>query len=130
MIGVNALVADTDVAAKRLFTSQQQAFANLLRGVPTQVPPPIDDIDSYWSPREKEGAERMLRLAVVGSPATVEHGLRRLVEATAADELILTGHVYAHEDRLRSYEHLATIRDRLSMPSPYGTGCLEGPRGA
>ncbi len=114
MVGVNVLAAESDAVARRLFTSQQQAFTNLLRGRPGQVPPPIDDIDSYWSPAERSGAERMLEFAVVGSVATVERGLRARIAATQADELILTGHVYAHEDRLYSYELVSGIHQRLA----------------
>jgi luciferase family oxidoreductase group 1 len=113
MVGVNVLAAESDAAARRLFTSQQQAFANLIRGRPSQVPPPIDDIEAYWSAAEKSGAERMLGFAVVGSPATVEQGLRERIALTKADELILTGHVYDHADRLRSYEIVSDIHRRL-----------------
>ena len=114
MVGVNVLAAETDAAARRLFTSQQQAFANLIRGRPTQVPPPIADIDAYWSAAEKAGAERMLGFAVVGSPATVERGLRERIALTGADELILTGHVHDHQDRLRSYDLVTRIHQRLA----------------
>ena len=44
MVGVNVFAADTDAEARRLFTSVQQAFLNLRRGVPSQLPPPVDDI--------------------------------------------------------------------------------------
>src|ERR1700723_2671571 len=47
MPGVNIIAADTDAEARRLFTSQQQAFINLRRGTPGRMPPPIDDIDAY-----------------------------------------------------------------------------------
>ena len=113
MIGVNVLVADTDQEARRLFSSQQQAFANLIRGTPGRVPPPVDDIDAVWSPRERAGAERMLSYALNGSPATVEAGLRQRLADTGADELMLTGHVFSHAARVRSYELLTEIRTRL-----------------
>jgi luciferase family oxidoreductase group 1 len=114
MVGVNVLAAESDAAARRLFTSQQQAFSLLLRGTPGQVPPPIDDIEAFWTPAEKAGAQRMLGLAVVGSPETVERSLRQRIDQTKADELILTGHVYNHADRLRSYEMISEIHARLS----------------
>ncbi len=115
MVGVNVLAAESDAAARRLFTSQQQAFALLLRGTPSQVPPPIDDIETFWSPAEKAGAQRMLGFAVVGSPEAVERGLRQRIDQTKADELILTGHVYNHPDRLRSYQIVSEIHARLSI---------------
>lgn len=108
MLGLNVIAADTDREAARQFTSVQQSFANLVRGNPGQVPPPIEDIESYWNPVEKAQAERMLACSVVGSPETVAEGIREFVEATAADELILTCHLYDHAARLRSFEIAAT----------------------
>ena len=50
MVGVNVIAAETDAEARRLFTSAQQQFTNMLRGTRGQLPPPIDDIEAYWSP--------------------------------------------------------------------------------
>ena len=121
MVGVNVLAARTDAEARRLFTSQQQAFANLIRGTPGQVPPPIDDIDAYWSPAEKARAQQMLSFAVVGSPETVARGLQERIALTGADELILTGHVFDHAARLRSYEIVSGIHARMATPAQ---GCV------
>jgi luciferase family oxidoreductase group 1 len=115
MVGVNALAAESDDHARWLFTSQQQAFVNLGRGTPTQVPPPSADLARGWTPEERQAAAGRLTSAVVGSPTTVEQGLRRILAATQADELILTGHLYDPAERLRSYELLARIR--LAMES-------------
>ena len=114
MVGVNVVVADTDEEARRLFTSTQQSFANLVRGTRGQMPPPIDDIERYWSAAEKAQAQRMLACAFVGSPATVGAGLERFAAQTRADELIVVSAIYEHAARLRSYELLAhTMRSRV-----------------
>ena len=113
MIGLNAIVAETDDQARFLFTSVQQAFTNLRRGTPGQIPPPIEDIDSYWSPAEKASASMTLLCSVVGSPNTVERGLLRFIEVTQPDEIITTAHIYDHGARLRSFELLSEIRSRL-----------------
>src|SRR5690606_30539798 len=62
-VGANVVTAETDAQARRLFTSIQQSFANLVRGTRGRLPPPIDDIDAYWSPVERAHAERMLSCA-------------------------------------------------------------------
>jgi luciferase family oxidoreductase group 1 len=107
MIGVNVVAADTDAEARRLFTSVQQGFTNLLRGTRGQLLPPIDDIETYWSPVEKAQAGRMLACAFAGSAKTAREGLEKLIEKTRADELIVVSAVYDHAARLRSYELLA-----------------------
>jgi len=110
MVGVNVVTADTDVAARRLFTSTQQSFTNIFRGTRGKLRAPIDDIEAYWSPSEKMQASRMLACSVVGSPATVRAGLATFAERTGADELMVASAIYDHDARLRSYELLAGTR--------------------
>lgn len=109
MVTVNVLAADSDAAAQYHFTSQQQAFTNLLRGTPGKLPPPIDDIETYWSPAEKVGASSMLEYSFVGSAQTVEQGLQRFLQAVRPDELMVTGHVYDQAVRLRSLQITAAF---------------------
>lgn len=109
MVGANVVVAEDDAAARRLFTSAQQSFANILRGRRGQLPPPVDDIESYWSPPEKERASAMLRRSFVGSRGTVREGLEAFVAETAADELIVAAAIHNHAARLRSYELLGQL---------------------
>ncbi|MET0553358.1 MAG: LLM class flavin-dependent oxidoreductase [Vicinamibacteria bacterium] len=109
MAAANVVAADTDAEARRQFTSQQQSFVNLRRGAPGQVPLPIDDIDGFWSPLERDGVEHALAHSFVGDPATVERGLRRFREATGADEIMVTAHLAEQPARLRSLELVAEI---------------------
>ncbi len=113
MVGVNVVAADDDASAKRLFTSMQQSFANLLRGGRGLLPPPIDDIEHYWSPMEKAQASRMLACSFVGTRNAVRDGLASFIEETGADEVIAAAAIYDHAARLRSYEFLAELRDEL-----------------
>ncbi|MDW5595590.1 LLM class flavin-dependent oxidoreductase [Conexibacter stalactiti] len=109
MVGLNVVAADSDAEARRLFTTQQQGFANLFRGRPGPYQPPIDDIEAYWSPQEKAQASRMLAYSVVGGPETVRDGIARVVEQTGADELMVVGAIHDHAARLRSYEILSEV---------------------
>jgi luciferase family oxidoreductase group 1 len=107
MPALQVVAADSDSAARRLFTSTQQAFANMQRNARGPLPPPIDDIETYWSPAEKQRASHMLTYAVVGSPDTVRAGLKQFIELTAADEVMIAGQIYDHAARLRSFEIVA-----------------------
>jgi luciferase family oxidoreductase group 1 len=107
MVGVNVIAADTDEEARRLATTQQMAFADILRGARGLSRPPIDDIEGYWSPMEKAQATRMLARSIIGSPHTVHAGIDALAAETGADELIVVSDVYDHAARLRSFELVA-----------------------
>lgn len=109
MAGLNVVVADTDEEARFLFTTLQQGFANLRRGTPGPYQPPIEDIETYWTPQEKAQASHMLHHAVVGAPDTVRAGLEAFAERTQADELVVVSALYDPAARLRSYELLAEV---------------------
>jgi len=108
--------ADSDADAHRIFTSAQQQFTNLHRGLPGPLQPPIDDMEDYWTPREKAGVNHMLQYAIVGSPETVGAQLRAFIDATAIDEIILTGQIYDHGARLRSFEIAAELLSAKEFP--------------
>lgn len=102
-VGVNVVAAESDAEARRLFTSPQQSFTNMFRNARGKLPRPIDDIDAYWTPREKAQASSMLACSVVGSPETVRRGIEALAERTGADELIVAAAIWDHDARKRSY---------------------------
>lgn len=105
--GVNVFAADTDAEARRLFTSAQQQFTNLIRGMPGKLPPPIGDIDAYWTAAEKAKASTMLTYSFVGSAETVATGLKQFIKQTGVDEVIVVSAIYDHGARLHSYEMLS-----------------------
>jgi alkanesulfonate monooxygenase SsuD/methylene tetrahydromethanopterin reductase-like flavin-dependent oxidoreductase (luciferase family) len=114
MAGVNIVVADSDAVARRLFTSVQLLFTNVIRGTRGLMQPPIDDIERFWSPMEKAQVTSMLRFAIVGSPQTVRRGLEDFIARTNADELMVTANIFDQAARLRSYELLADIGKSLA----------------
>ncbi|WNL44875.1 LLM class flavin-dependent oxidoreductase [Dyella sp. BiH032] len=114
MLGINVVAAETDAEARRLFTTQQQSFINLRRGMPGLIPPPIDDIETYWTPTEKFGVERALACSVVGDSRSVREGLAAFIARHRPDELMVTANVFEHGLRRRSYELVAAVRDELA----------------
>jgi luciferase family oxidoreductase group 1 len=110
MLGVNVFAADSDREAERLITSLQQAFVALRRGTPTPLPPPVESMAGRWSDLEKAQLESALACSVVGSPETVRRGLEAFIARTKADELMVTGQVFEHAARLRSFEIAAQAR--------------------
>jgi luciferase family oxidoreductase group 1 len=119
MVGINVCAADTDDEARRLFTSAQQRTTNMLRGTRGELPPPIDDIESYWSPIEKVHASHRLICSFVGAPERVRRTLEGFLAETGADEVMVNSAIYDHGARLRSYELLAALQDAPAEPSAH-----------
>lgn len=113
MVGVNIFAADTDEEANRLFTSLQQVFLNLIRGRPTQLQPPVDDINQLWNPVEAAQVDRMTRCSAVGGPDTFRAQIESLLHETRADEIIATAHIHDQQARLRSFEIAAGVFEDL-----------------
>ena len=93
--------------AVRLATTQQMSFADLFAGRRGLSKPPIDDIDTYWSGREKAQAMHMLKHSIFGSVDTVRTGLQAFIAETGVDEVMIVSDVYEHQARLRSLELIA-----------------------
>ena len=104
MVALNVFAADTDRDAERLSTSHQQSFINLIRGTPSKIQPPVDDMDAIWTSAEKALVYDRLGGSITGGPEKVKNELRSFLDRTQADELIIHAMIYDHEARMRSYE--------------------------
>ena len=85
------------------------SFANLVRGDRRLTQPPIEDIDTYWTPQEKLQASHMLNFSIIGARDTVRRGIDALLARTQADELMVVSDMYDPEKRLRSFEIIAEM---------------------
>lgn len=114
MIGVGVFAAETDKEARRLFTSAQLQFLNLLRGHPTELPPPAETMDGRWTEKERAAVEHRTQYSAVGSAETVQRRLEELLDETSADEIIATAQIYDHAARLRSFEIAADVFQQIN----------------
>ena len=110
---MNVVAAGTDEEAQHLFTSLQQHFIRMRRNTRGQLPPPIDNLDTFCEPHEKAAVTQMLQCSVVGSLETVKKGLRHWLDATGANEILFTGQIFDHQARLRSFEIAAEAAQSL-----------------
>ena len=109
MVAVAVIAAETDAAARRLFTTAQQRFLRLIRNQPVELLPPVDSLEPLWTEWERAAVESKLGAAIVGSDATVKAGLEKLVRETGASEVIVVTDTYEPADRLESYRCVAGI---------------------
>jgi luciferase family oxidoreductase group 1 len=114
IMGAGVFAAETDAEARRLFTSAQLQFLSLLRGRPGKLPAPVDSIDELCTAPERAAIDQRTRYAAVGSPETISRRFQEFLAQTNADEIILTGQIYDHAARLRSFEIAADVFGKIS----------------
>jgi alkanesulfonate monooxygenase SsuD/methylene tetrahydromethanopterin reductase-like flavin-dependent oxidoreductase (luciferase family) len=114
---MNVVAADTDEDADHLFTTLQQNVIRMRRNTRGQLPPPIEDLDSFCEPHEKATAANALRCSAVGSLQTVRQKMQYWLDQTGANEIIITGQIFDHQARLRSFEIAAEAAKGLRFNS-------------
>ncbi|MBL4631242.1 MAG: LLM class flavin-dependent oxidoreductase [Paraglaciecola sp.] len=107
MAGVMAVVADSDEEAEYLFTSVQQQFINMRRGMNRPFARPVDDLSTMCTAAEQDMLSQILRYAMVGSKQTVTDKLSQFIAATKVDELIVSMPIHDMQARLNSVRMLA-----------------------
>jgi luciferase family oxidoreductase group 1 len=109
MACVSVVAAETDREGARLRTSLQEQFINLRRGNPGPLNPPLESTKGLWTELEIRGVEHALSESIVGSPEKVQSGIAAFIKKTNVDELMVTGQIYDHAARLRSFEIVANV---------------------
>jgi luciferase family oxidoreductase group 1 len=111
MICLNVIAAETDEEAEFLSTTMKQFFLNVVRGTQMKLSPPVEDLDSLWNPMEKEAAEGMSSVTLMGSKETVKGQLKQFQDMYSVDEIMAVSYIYDEEKQKRSYETLKEIAD-------------------
>jgi luciferase family oxidoreductase group 1 len=120
IMAVPVIAAETDGAARRLFTTAEQRFLRLIRNEPVVLLPAVDSMQPLWSAAERVAVESRLAAAIVGSDWTVKAGLEKLVRQTGADEVIVVTDAFEQADRLESYRRVAEIAAKLRIDAEGG----------
>ncbi len=114
MVCINIIAADSNRDAEFLFTSMQQAFVMLRRGQTSQLPPPVENMETIWSPAEQFGVQQALAMSLVGDKAKIHHGLESILRQTQADEIMVNGQIFDHQARLYSFELAMQVMNEIS----------------
>jgi luciferase family oxidoreductase group 1 len=115
IVGAGVYAAESDDEARRIFSSAQLQTLNLIRGQPTKLQPPNDELDKLWSAHERAAIEHRTKYAAVGSPETVRTKFQQMLKETRANEMIVTAQIFDHGARLRSFEIAAGILQSLNV---------------
>ncbi|MEX3714522.1 LLM class flavin-dependent oxidoreductase [Cytobacillus horneckiae] len=109
MVGVNVIAADTDERAKYLATSMQQSFLGMIRNKRDGLKPPVNNMDELWTPYEKTMLQQQLGSSIIGGRKIVKDKLEEFIAETGANELIVNGQIYDHEERKHSFEIVSEV---------------------
>ncbi|WP_224247519.1 LLM class flavin-dependent oxidoreductase [Hyalangium gracile] len=107
ILTVSVVCAPTDAEAERLASSVILSFVRARTNQRGKLPSPEEALAYPYTPFEREVAESIRAMQIIGSPATVKQRITALVERTAADEVMVMTNTFGHMERLRSYELLA-----------------------
>lgn len=110
MLGIPAIVADTEDEAWFLSTTAQQRILALFRNQPLWLKPPVQSMDDLWSPQEEFQVQDFLALAAIGNHAQVKAKLENLAAELSIDEFMFTVDVYDPAVRIGVVESLAAMR--------------------
>lgn len=115
MMAINVFAADTEAEAHYIRTSQQQAFYRLRSNQRGKLPPPVADLDSVIPAAWQSAVEDSLRVTAVGTAGQVATQINDFVAQYRPDEIILTGNIYDHAARLRSFEIAAEVMQGVAQ---------------
>jgi len=107
ILATHVVCADTDEEAERLAGTVDLNVVRRAKGEYLPLASPEDAAGYDYTPVDRARiAQNRTRLSV-GSPQTVKAKLVPLIDATKADELMVTTMLFDHAARKRSYELLA-----------------------
>jgi luciferase family oxidoreductase group 1 len=125
MLGIGAIVADTEAEAQRLYTSRRLLRILNDSGYRGPLPSPEEAIARLGEGRVEGPPDRgEWPRYLVGDPEQVHRQTVEMMSELEADELIVVTVVHDHQARLRSYallaESLGLVADETAAPKRGG----------
>lgn len=135
ILGVNAIVAETDEEAAQLATTQTQFFLNVVTNAQQNLQPPLESDDKVWENfvkaeivphfgqvafeqnalyrQEKTVVRQMTECSLIGSPQSVEQQLKALKARVEIDEIMAVSYIFDEQKQQQSYTWLKQITDKV-----------------
>jgi luciferase family oxidoreductase group 1 len=107
ILGTATVCADSDEEADRLAKTVDLNIVRRNKGEYLPLASPEEEAAYPYSAADLVAITRNRAKMSIGSPATIVAKLKPLIEATRADELMITTMIFDHGARKRSYELLA-----------------------
>jgi luciferase family oxidoreductase group 1 len=103
-VGVPLVAAATDEEAQFLASSIFQRVSGIVRGERRALQPPAENYLQTRDAQERAAIADFLAMGVIGGPATVAEHLKKIVDMTEADELMLVCDIFDPALRLRALD--------------------------
>lgn len=106
---INVVAAGSDEKAELLSTSLKQMFMGVVTGDRKPMPPPVEDMNTVWNPRQKAAVQQMLSCSFIGSKQKIKEGITDFLDQTGADELMIASYLFDHQQRIKSHRIFADV---------------------
>ncbi|QUG41185.1 LLM class flavin-dependent oxidoreductase [Psychrobacillus sp. INOP01] len=113
IVCVNVIAADSNEEAKKLATSSDRFYLNVVTGKKDLLQPPVDTMDGLWNHLEENAVRRMSSYTFKGDQNVITEQLKSFLGAFQVDELMAVTYVYDQHARRRSYEIFKEAVDQL-----------------
>lgn len=117
MVGANIFAADSKGEADFLASSHRKWMTDLHVGHMGLLPKPQEGYVENLPAREAAVLQQVMACTVAGDKAEVSSWVRKLVERTGADELMIDCRIYDPQARMKSHQYVAeSMGELLTRP--------------
>lgn len=117
MAGFNIFAADTRDEASLIATSMQQSFVAIRTGRPGKLPPPVRGYLDDLPPPARAMLDNVLSATSIGTQEDVERDLAAFIRRTQVEEIIVSGMIYDHGARKRSFAIAMAAAKAITAPA-------------
>ena len=127
ILAIAVIAAESDAEAERIAASAYLQYVRRSKGEYLPLASPEEAAAYPYTPIDRDRIARHRERLVVGGGDTVERAIGPLIEATRADELMITTMTYSHTARRHSYEILADAFGIAAAAGPLSRASVEAP---
>jgi luciferase family oxidoreductase group 1 len=117
MACVNLIAADTNEEAEVLSTSLYRMFLNLIQNNRQPLQPPVATLDGVMNEAERFHVGQMTACTFIGNKEHLTKELKKFIDSTPIDELMITSPIYNHADKLKSLRIGMEVMEEINKES-------------
>lgn len=114
MACVNFIGAETTEKAAILSTSLYQMFLGLIQNNRKPLQPPLETLDGLMNEAEAYHVNQMTACTFVGDKLHLVKELKKFINFTQIDELMITSPIFNHQDKIASLKIAKEVMDEIN----------------